>query len=448
LFLFLGTALCCACGGGSGGGTMPAPVATPTPSPNPRPATGGDTFAYAGKLTQTFTTYGIAPPSPSPGSSPQPTPTPMIGTTTAAVTQKITVANGTSFAGQNGLVDFATAETDTGTQATTTQTSDAYVAYVANAARAGGTDVTLVGLATKTSNGVTTQTTNAAGNGVFDELPEVANAQWTQSAARSQTESDPSTQSSSVTYAADGSYQESITFPEGGSATVQTQPDGSGVYQTPVEASGANSTITITAPSGGSINGETTFITGAGFPVTQPFTIPVWYPSVPPALASDTFVDAGPSALPSTCNVPSAYASATPNKIVETKVRLDTVFGELETTTNTSYVASPYGVLCAVVHDDLEDYYDYSGQSAYLLVIGPVPFESTIVDETLALQSASLAPSSASSSATRSTASLAAPTLAVPNGSVLGAHVEAIIAQRRAAHAQLARAAFLSRTTR
>jgi hypothetical protein len=448
LFLFFGTALCCACGGGSAGGTLPAPAAaTPTPSPNPRPAASSDTFTYAGTLKQTFTTYGIPQPSPSPGASPLPSPTPMVGTTTASVTQKVTVATGQSFAGQSGLVDFNTAETDAGTNATTTQTSDAYVAFVPNATRANGTDVTLVGVATKTSNGVTTQTTNAAGNGVFDELPEVANAQWSESAARTWSETDPSSQTSAVTYAADGSYQESITFPEGGTAAVQTQPDGSGVYQTPVLDSAINSTVTITAPSGGQISGETTFVTH-GSPRTQAFSLPVWYPSTPPVLASDAFVNAGASALPTTCNVPPAYATTTPNKIIETSVRLDTVFGELETRTTTSYVASPYGVLCTVVHDDLETYYDYSGQSAYLMVISPVPFESTIVDETLALQSASLAPSSASASTKRSTASLAAPTLAVPNGSVLGARAAAIIAQRRAAHSSQLRAAFQSRTTR
>ena len=129
-------------------------------------------------------------------------------------------------------------------------------------------------------------------------------------------------------------------------------------------------------------------------------------------------------------------------------MRLDTVFGELETRTTTSYVASPYGVLCTIVHDDLETYYDYSGQSAYIVVLQQVPFESTIVDETLALQSASLAPSSASAATLRSTASLTAPVFAVPNGSVLGARAATIIAQRRAAHATKLRAAFQSRTTR
>jgi hypothetical protein len=446
-FLFLGTTLCCACGGGSSGGTTPAPgVVTPTPSPNARPAASGSAFTYTGTLTQTFTTLGIPQPSPSPGASPLPTPTPMVGTTTLTVTQKITVANGQSFAGQSGLVDFTTGETDAGPQATTTQTSDAYVAYVPNATRVNGTDVTLVGVTTKTSNGVATTTTNAAGNGVFDELPEVANARWTPSAARTQTETDPSTRNSTATYAADGSYQENITFPEGNSASVQAQPDGSSVYQTPVVDNAGklqNSTIAITAPSGGEINGEWTF-SFVHTPVTQAWTIPVWYPSVPPVLASDTFVDAGASPLPAACNVPSAYAAATPNKIVETKVRLDTVFGELETLTQTSYVASPYGVLCTVVHDDLETYYDYSGQAGYVVYVGPVPFESTIVDETLALQSASLAPSSA----TRSAASAGAPAFAVPNGSILDARVGAIISQRRAAHALQVRAAFTSRTTR
>ncbi|MGD1067773.1 MAG: hypothetical protein ABR975_13240, partial [Vulcanimicrobiaceae bacterium] len=399
LLLFLGTTVLAACsgGGGSGGSVAPAaaPTASPTatPVPNPRPAASGDAFTYAGTLTQSFTRYATPAPAPTDSSTPAPTPTPFVTTNTTTVSQSVAVGTGASFSGATGLVTFTTKETDAGATTTVTQTSTNYVNYLADATRTNGVDVTLVGNTDSTSNGLSDQTVEGTGNGVYDELPEVTNAQWAPTAARTYTENDPGGETFTQTYNSDGSYDASYSYPGGGSGQVQANSDGSAVYST--NALGLTSTanesaITIDVPSAGQIPIESTIV-GASFPQTQIFDVPVWYPSTPPVLASDTFVDQGPTSMPSGCGAASQYASAGTDAIVETRVRLDVVFGELETTTQTSYLASPYGVVCAVLHDDLETYYDYSGQTPYVVLFANVPVQSTILNETLGLQSATLA---------------------------------------------------------
>ena len=96
-------------------------------------------------------------------------------------------------------------------------------------------------------------------------------------------------------------------------------------------------------------------------PSTSPGTgtIGVWYPAEPPPLASDSFLDAGTAAVPAACGVPAKYGR-TATELVEQTTRLDIVFGEYETTQRTAYVASPYGLICQVVSDDLKTYYDYN----------------------------------------------------------------------------------------
>lgn len=457
LLLFLGTTVLAACsGGGSGGPAAPAaaPTASPTatPVPNPRPAASGDAFVYAGTLTQSFTRYATPAPTPTDSSTPAPTPTPFVTTNTTSVSQSVAVGTGASFSGQTGLVAFTTKETDAGAHSSVTQTSTNYVDYVADAARTNGVDVTLIGNTDSNSNGLSDQTIEGTGNGVYDELPEVTNAQWAPTAARTYTENDPGGETFTETYAADGSYNATYSYPGGGAGQVQANSDGSAVYSTQAldQANpSAESAITIDVPSAGQIPIETTIV-GESFPQTQVLDVPVWYPSTPPVLAGDTFVDQGPTSMPSACGAASHYASAGTDAIVETRVRLDVVFGEIETTTQTSYVASPYGVVCAVLHDDLETYYDYSGQTPYIVEFSNTPVQSTIVNETLGLQTATLASTGTSgASRTRRTAgSATAGILGVPNASVLDAHVRAVIAHARAEHRRTLFTSLHARNTR
>jgi len=392
-----------ACGGGGGSSTpsvpptaTPAPVTTATPAPNPTAS--GDAFAYAGSLTQTFTVYGTPAPAPSPSATPMPVSTPWISTVTQNVTQNVTVASGQSFNSQSGLTGFTTKETDAGQQTTTTVTSQTYLSYAPDSSRPNGVDVTEIGTSSSDSNGVSFQSALASGNGVVNKFPGLAGAQWTNGAARTDTEKDPDGQTTTTTYAADGSYQEQILYPEGGNvSTVQANSDGSGVYQFPVSGNTfSNSSLTINAPVSGQIQVAYQFYVPHSFPQFGAVMVPLWYPQTPPVLASDTYVDEGPATLPSSCSAATAYQSPSLEKIVETKNRLDTVFGEYETEQVTQYTNPSYGLVCTVVNDDLKSYYDYSGQAGFSFDWSPTPLLDTTVTETLALQSAQFASSAAS----------------------------------------------------
>jgi hypothetical protein len=438
--LFAGAAVTVAlagCGGGSITGPPPAPIgsAAPLPSPSPtgtpnqHPSTSGDAFAYAGTLTQTFTRFGTPAPQPTTGATPQATSTPWVTTVTQNVAQAVSVTNGATFGGQSNLTDFTTKETDTGVRSSVSDTSDAYVAYVPDATRKNGVDVTLAGTSWLDSNGNSLQAIDAAGNGLIDAMPEAPNAKWTDSAARTETERDATGETSSTTFAAVGSYKAQLTFPEGGTASVQTNPDGSGDYQFPLFGNN-NTTISVNAPANGQITGVATI--ESTLPGLEVFQLNDWYPSTPPVLASDTYQNDGPVSLPAGCNVSSSLAGVAVTKIVETKVRLDVVMGELETQTATSYLSSPDGLLCSVVHDDMKAYYDYSGQTPSLIALSDVPIQDTVTDETLALQTATIASSSARSKRSASATVLNAPLNAV----ALTGRVRALVAQAHLAHAR------------
>lgn len=381
-----------ACGGGGSTSSVPPTQPSPTATPAPNPTASGDTFAYSGSLTQTFTLYGTPAPSPSPSASPQPTSAPWISTNSQSVTQSVSVSTGQSFGGQTGLTEFAAQETDAGQQSTTSVASQTYLSYSSDASRANGVDVTEIGTSSTGSNGASFQNVLGSGNGIIGELPSVYGAQWSDGAARTYTEKDPDGETVTQNYASDGSYTEQLAYPEGGKASVQVNADGSGVYQLPFEGVATNnSSVTVNAPAGGQIQ-LAYQIFPPRFPQSGAFTLPVWYPQDPPVLASEKFVDEGSTSLPSSCNAGSAYRSATVDKVVETKQRLDPVFGEYENDQLTQYASADYGLLCSVLSDDLKTYYDYSGQSSAAFAFSAVPMEETTVTETLALQSAQLEP--------------------------------------------------------
>lgn len=380
-----------ACGGGGAGNpaTLLTPVtqasaAPPTPTPSPYPSADGDTFAYRGTLVQQFTNYGTPAPAASASASPEPTSTPWVSTSTQDVSQNVVVHAGASFNGLSGLTELETNETDTGAQRTYTINSKQYLQFAANAARSNGLDVTQAGLDATDSNGVQFTTTFGSGNGVIDELPQVPWSQWSDSAARVTAENDPSGEFITTTYANDGTYTGTTAFPQGDTATITENGDGSGSYVLPLSGT-PGSEVTVSPVLGDAINitfKENIMWGGVGWG-----SVPVWYPNVPPVLASDNFSDAGSVAIPSGCNASSKYGTQA-TRIDETRTRLDSIYGELETTTQSSYIVPPYGAVCVVVHDDLTVYYDYSGQSAYLF--SGTPLRHVVTDETLGLQSATM----------------------------------------------------------
>ena len=262
----------------------------------------------------------------------------------------------------------------------------------------------------------------------MQHLPYVSGAQWTNAATRTDTENDPSGETIGTTYAGDGSYQEQLKYPEGTTSTAYVYSDGSGSYQTHVLGANWNpSTLSVNAPSSGQI--QISLEIPAGLPVADAWTLPVWYPQSPPVLASDSYVDEGPTTVPSSCNASSAYASATVEKIVETVDRLDPVFGQYETDQITQYASTSYGLVCEVISDDLKSYYDFSGQAgaAFAFTAYGTPQVDTTVSETLALQSAA---SAASSSLRRTAQSYAQSVLPRPSL----ARVRMILAAAHAAH--------------
>jgi hypothetical protein len=415
-----------ACGGG--GGSTPSvlpsatPLATPAVTPAPNPTASGSSFTYSGSLTQTITLYATPVPSP------YPTSTPWVTKTTTAVTQTVSVSTGQSFNSVNGLTDFTTKETDAGALQTSALTSQTYLSYAQDSARANGVDVTEIGSSSTDSNGVSLQTSIGSANGTLERLPFVYDAQWTNAAARTDTEKDPGGEAITTTYAADGSYNEQMSYPEGITSTAIEYSDGSGIYGMPLLGStGGQTTVTVGAPSAGQI--QLALNVPVGLPVTQAWTIPVWYPQTPPVLASDVYVDEGSTTLPSSCTAGAAYASANVDKIVETRNRLDTVFGEYETDTITQYASDSYGLVCEVISEELKGYYDYSGQAGavFAFTVTGTPQIVTTVSETLALQSFKSASTSAAARATQSVSlrpALAQPSLARARMILAAAHAQ------------------------
>lgn len=403
-----------ACGGGGGGpGPVPAtptpkppasPTPTPTPTPTPppaRPASNGDSFAYAGTLVRGFVRNA------EPG---LPLPTPVqtnAQTFTSAVTQKVAVTTGASFGGATNLTDFKTVETDAQVSPakTTIVTSDAYSNYPVG----GSGNVRAVATVATTSDGAKFVTAFGTGNGLVDVLPEVTGPIGPPNNASLVTsELDPDGTTTTRTTNPDGSYSESSKYPDGTSALATEAADGTGTYSLPLFGFGTSPSMPTTP--------NTVLTVGAIVPAAAPLPayIPItivyspallapatppptmrkvgdWYPGTPPqppVLASETYVDTGSQPIPAACNVSAALATSG-NALVQTISKTDTIFGEIESLTTTSYVAAA-GVVCTQLVDSVTQYYDYSGQTFRTLATFSTPLQITTVTETLGLTAETL----------------------------------------------------------
>ncbi|HTX58407.1 MAG TPA: hypothetical protein VMH02_01935 [Verrucomicrobiae bacterium] len=343
----------CAAGARSGAPLDPAPAVIPAADPWPSP---GVSLVYEGSYTKT--TFHKS--------------------TSLAIEQRIQTESGKL--GGERVVVYHGVETETGGKATTTTTFGAEVAQRPSTIRA-GVDVTLLRATTRQA-GIVTQTTDyEAGNGVFDQVPEVPQARWSNTAARSAFVDDVASDSTlSDAYHADGSYDENSVPVAGLTATAQSYADGNAVYQWPFEAGDVNSSIAFSPPEK---NKLVVWLADGAQHVTTYITLASWYPSNPMVLASDDFLDAGRTAVPAACRVASRFGREA-NRIVETQTRLDIVFGQSETTTRTQYVAPRYGLVCLQLHDDLKTYYDYN-----TLALESRPLVDEITDEVLGLRSQS-----------------------------------------------------------
>jgi len=343
-------------GSSTGSAAMPAvPQPANASAPSPWPSA-GTTLEYRGSLTQT-------------GSG---------STIDLAVDQQVTTGSATLH-GHPAIV-YHGKETESGKGSSETIAYDAEVLQRSSETRK-GSDVVLVKFASHASSGLRETIEYGGGNGVFDQLPHVPQARWTNTAARTDSIFD-SVAGSSLhdDYRADGSYAETGVPVEGRTSLAQSYPDGNALYQWPFEGGSYNSTIAISPPSKGAIH---IVFTNAAAHVTEYAQLRDWYPRVPPLLASDAFVDLGTTAVPSACGTSKAYGKSA-TALSETRTRLDIIYGEYETTDRTSYVAAPYGVVCLIVHDDLKVYYDYTT----FALVGK-PLTETVTDETLGLRKAS-----------------------------------------------------------
>ena len=384
-------------------GTL-APGQTPSPTPSPsasatpmgsiyHPSSNADAFTMVGSLLVTYSRPNQFP-------SPEPT-----STTLDQVTQQIAVSNPASFNGTSG-VEFAISETDNQIDPTTQtfgDTLDQYYSF-SNTIYAG--NFLDLGYNATDDTGYTVGLVNGPNDRLADVLPETAGATWSNAAGRTLTTNDGMGQTSSTTYADDGSYTGTITYPNlnpspnptgsqlTNTATLVAKTDGSAQLVTPRDGLDLqyDSTYTMEAPTASGPSGTITVTTllapaanSTSTPEATSTTIPNWMPaSVPGSLASETDVDNGPMGLPSQCSAASAISSSTPNQIVQTKTSVDPLNGVLDTATTTTYDTVNVGPVCVILHDVATAYYDLSGANGASYFEG-APIQVTTTDETLAL---------------------------------------------------------------
>ncbi len=390
-------------GSGTGGSGSGSSTASPSPSPSAaitgaiyHPPDNGDTFAFAGTLTTTYAR---------PNQYPTPEPT---QTAFATVSQAVTVKNPATFNGTTNAVDFNDVETDVQTapaQQTTSTTTDAYFTF-SNTIVTG--DFNELGFTATQDNGYTVTVAFGSGNGLVDILPETANATWSNTPALTTSATAPDGTTAQETVNGDGTYTESFVYPNVGAVTdtamAQSSLDGSGSYVTPDEGTldGSAQSYTISAPSAATSSGtitETTSVqpspvASGATPTVTTTTIPNWIPTgyLGTALATESDVDNGATTVPASCALPAAFGTSA-NQIVQTKNRLDPMFGELETTTTTTYDMQTIGPVCTVINDVTTDYYDFSSQSVETketVNFEGTPQQITTIAEVVALQSETL----------------------------------------------------------
>jgi len=366
-------AVLAACGG-SGGGSVPHPT-----NVSFRPAASGDAFNYAGTLTQVF----VRPPLGDSIVTPSPNPT-NSQTLTSTVAQAVTVSKVATFQSVANPYDFHVVETDvlSGGLKTTTTTSDDYYTYTTSG---NATTIGFVGSNVSTSDGSTYLTVVGTGNGLVDVLPEaMGTLSPANGAAEVVTETDADGSTDQKTVNADGTYTENGTYDDGTTSQAVVNADGSGSYTFPLILP-TDSSYTVSAPTGGNVNVTIDFNPELGAAEPSPFPVPVWYP-LPIVLSSETIVDLGNSSLPAACNVPAALTK-TPHELVDTKSTVDPVFGELDTQITTTYTEAGVGVACVQLTDDLQQFYDLSGQTQFTLDFESTPVQTTTTAETLGITS-------------------------------------------------------------
>jgi hypothetical protein len=410
----------------------PPPTNVPTnnswrPSPGP-----GETNQYiygGGADPDPIVESWVRPPvTVSPIPSPNPTVSGALGWTAATISN---VTQGGSFNGQNGLVQYATTETDTGFANifnVVVTTSNTYYQYVKNGS---ATSVFILGGNASREAG-TPDATNfttiyGKGNGLVDVVPEPTktgqdvNVGPANNAALTTTEKDADGQFTTLAINADGTYAETVTYPDGTHASAQEALSAGspvGTYSFPLggDPGGQNSSVQIQPVAGGQIPFIVTYGRGI-FPGQGPKVIkgeiPSWYPTLPVVLASETYKNFGPTALPNpfptlspvsptsggACNLGSdingnllkaLQGKPYSNKLVQSDTKVDALFGEVETITTSAWITIGLGLTCSDTFDTVTDYYDYSGQSATVPLLSPTPVQVTTTELQIGINQATI----------------------------------------------------------
>ncbi len=332
-----------------------------------------------------------------PDATPDPEPT---QTTLDGVTQTTTVTNPATFAGSSGAVDFHTVETDQQTAPapqTFTETLDNYYSF-SDTLYAG--NFNNLGYTSTDDSGYSVTYTFGSGNGLADVLPETSGATWTNNAAATIATTSIDAESSTQTYSADGSYVETINYQNVNAmgptttATVHSNLDGTGLYDTPRLGTelDANYTYAVASPSAAGSSGTITEMTtipvepgSTATPEVVTTTVPNWIPTgkLGTSLASESDVDMGPQTLPAACAIPASFGTSA-NEIVQTKEIVDPMFGQTDDSTTTTYDIANVGPVCVQLAEEQKDYYDFSGQNGTGYFSG-TPQQITDVAETLYL---------------------------------------------------------------
>ena len=342
------SAFLAACSAGTSCGFGCPPVTTPTPTPAP--------ISLAGTETQDFT-YFYGDPTVEPPS-----------TITTQIAQTVTVA-ATALASPfpvGAANDVHIAEVDQLDQLQTIKsTSDSYTAT-------SGGNVLLYGSVVNTpatSNGQSsTQTLVYATPQIVDRSPETNGASWTNEPGAQLTEAFGDGHSEDRTIANNGTYTEIGTAPApNGSGYIPVnldeQSSGAGTYAGPFF--GLRSlTFAIGAPAGNPATVTATYQIGKKPKKTIVFHVPLWYPASPKFYAEADGIRTDVT-LPHGCT-PGAAASEVKQKIS----RLDTVIGYTETSERDTYAVSG-GVVCVVFADTLDNFYDWNGDTTFLIYASP-----------------------------------------------------------------------------
>lgn len=342
------------------------------------------------------------------------------------------------------LIDEHIAETDAGSLANTSYTTDSWVSL---APATSGYNEQLYGQTVQepSSANLPVITTLYNTPQTVDQLPETSGASWTNSPQSTVMYSYASGDSGTRTVAADGSYTDNEQMgpsSSGGAVALTENPDGSGSIAGPYFGGGIIDSVDFSAPLPAPSPGATPALNvtinydpfvqqNYGYPPSAVVSDDVWYPYTSgqaPMLYSETdLVTTGVKVrdLPAGCTaVP--YASV--NDVQRTITSLDTVIGDIDKTTVHTYDVGGFPV-CLSTHDVLGFAYDQQGNTPSFLLIGDTAdLEVITTDETLAIQNTPSTSSTTPSVRTQAVASARA------FAAALQGHVLNALARDRVTH--------------